>query len=492
MISRIVLLAIVVLWASCSSQSEYANVIPKDASMVMSLDLESMGGKSGLSADEAEKLVSRLTDNLIRRPSESGLSFTDKVYLFVTPQSNTFGIVAKVDDADKVENFLNDLRKEQICTELKSESGCQWTEMGKVLCVFNDDTFLVLGGKRGEAIDHKQTLLYLMRQDAADSYTSTPDYARLSASEGDIASMVNFSFIPNELTMQLRMGVSANLPLKDFKYLLSLTFEEGRIVADTETLIENKELRALYERQMSLLQPIEGTYMECYPANTTMWAGSYINGQGVYDLLCENPTIAQILKNPILPVDVQRIFSSIRGDIAIGYSSITSNDILLYADVTNREFLQTFEDLRPLLALTGGQVQLIDTGTDQYELRMYPLSLWFGVKDGVFYLSNNERLADEAGRRYGVSVQNAPWASEVKGNRFFAAFNVARLTDDLMKYPSLARHFGADATMLNVVLGLCDYITAEAPDWQHGQMNIVMKDKKTNVLEVIARGLQNL
>ena len=30
----------------------------------------------------------------------------------------------------------------------------------------------------------------------------------------------------------------------------------------------------------------------------------------------------------------------------------------MYADVTNAEFLKTFEDLRPLLALTGGLIVL--------------------------------------------------------------------------------------------------------------------------------------
>ena len=46
-------------------------------------------------------------------------------------------------------------------------------------------------------------------------------------------------------------------------------------------------------------------------------------------------------------------------------------------------------------------------------------SIWFGVKDNLLYISNNERLADEAGRRYGVFFAEYSWAGEVVKNRFF-------------------------------------------------------------------------
>ena len=42
------------------------------------------------------------------------------------------------------------------------------------------------------------------------------------------------------------------------------------------------------------------------------------------------------------------------------------------------------------------------------------------------------------------------------------------------------------------VFGPCEYIDVMAPDWKNGQMNIVMKDKDTNVLQLIVRALENL
>lgn len=501
------LLTVVMLLASCSSKSDYINAIPKDAAMVMSFDFKTMAEKSGINGKDGEKVVVKLTDALksglegeayktaekiIQHPSESGISFSDNIYMFITPHSNAFALLAKVDNEGKVKDLMETLKKEQICAELKSESGCTWTQMGTALCAFNNGTFLLMGSNKGDAMSLKGSLLALMRQDAENSFVQTRDFAKLSAAKGEIIMVTNMSFIPNEMTMQIRMGMPADLKLEDIKYLLSTNFEKGKIVIDMETLIENKDLIAMYEKQSNATAHIKGTYMEYFPVNTLFWLGANLNGKGLYDLLCENPTIKQALGNPMLPVDIERIFSSIQGDVAIGYSSLLNNDLLVYVDVTNKDFLQSFEDLRPLLAMTGGQLQLNSTGKDQYEFRMYRQSIWFGVKDNLLYVSNNEKLADEAGRRYGVSLQNTPWAGEVTKNRLFMTFNAAQLVKDVKGNPQLLRMLGGNVATFNAILGPCEYVDLMAPDWKSAQMNIVMKDKDINVLQLIVRGLENL
>ena len=326
------LVAIVLLMASCSSESEYANAIPKDAAMVMSFDFKTMAEKSGINGKGGEKVVAKLTDALksglegeaykiaekiIQNPSESGLSFTDKVYMFITPHSNAFALLAKVDDEGKVEALLEALKNEQICTELKSESGCTWTQMGTALCAFNKGTFLLMGSNKGDALSLKGSLLSLMRQDAENSYVKTTDFGKLASAKGEVVTVMNMSFIPNDITMQMRMGMPADLKLEDIKYLVSATFEKGKIVVDVETLIENKDLIAMYEKQSAASSCIKGACLEYFPANTLVWAGGNINGKGIYDLLCENPTIRQALDNPMLPIDIEGIFSSIHGDVGL-------------------------------------------------------------------------------------------------------------------------------------------------------------------------------
>lgn len=504
----VALLVVVSLLASCSESNEYVNAIPKDAAMVVSLDLKSMAQKSGINGKEGERVVAKLTDALksglegeayataekiVKNPAETGLSLTDKSYMFVTSNSNAFAFVAKVSSESKVETLMQSLKEQQLCSELKTESGCTWTTLGNGLCAYNSGTFLLLGTFGSDPEGMKGTLLAWMRQDAENSYASTHDFDRLRNAKGEINVLVNMAVLPHEATMQMRMGMPADLKLEDIKCLISATFEKGKIVVDFESLIENKDLIALYEKQTELSTPLKGAYMEYYPANTLLWASGNLNGEAIYDLLCENPTIKQSLDNPMLPVDLKTIFSAIHGDVAIGFSSLANNELLVYADVTNKEFLSTFEDLRPLFALSGGQMKLNSTGADQYELRMYNQSIWFGVKDKMFYLSNNEQMADEAGRRYGVSLQNTSWADDVCKNRSFVVFNTVELLKELNTVPYISRMLGQEMVMIiKNVFGPCEYINAMAADWKKGQMNIVMKDKDKNVLQLVVRALEDL
>ena len=60
------------------------------------------------------------------------------------------GALCKVSAESRIEKWVDALVKEGICTPLKEESGCQWTQMGKMLCAFNNGTFLLLSHKSGD------------------------------------------------------------------------------------------------------------------------------------------------------------------------------------------------------------------------------------------------------------------------------------------------------------------------------------------------------
>ena len=67
-------------------------------------------------------------------------------------------------------------------------------------------------------------------------------FANIRDAKGDINIVANMSVLPREATMQMRMGMPADLRLEDIKCLLSTTFEKGKVVVDFESLIENKEI----------------------------------------------------------------------------------------------------------------------------------------------------------------------------------------------------------------------------------------------------------
>ena len=494
------MLAALLLLAACSPQTEYTHAIPKNASVVMGMELDEMATKAGLNGATGEKVVAnlktlvkgglqgdaaQLAERIIEHPAESGLSFDDKVYLFATPHTEAIAVLAKVTDEGKVETLLEALEKESLATPLREESGCRWTQMGGALCAFNNGTFLLLQPSRGDAAGMKGTLLSLMRQEQGEGFSALPEFAKVKAEGNDMASVINLSAVPYEWTTPLRMGLSSNLRLEDIKYFVAANFEQGRVVVNSESLIQNPMVLSFFDAMDKVMQPIGGKYLDFYPGNTLLWAGGNIQGKTLYQMLCQNPTIKQVLDNPLLPVDVEYIFSSIEGDFSIGFDN---QNYLLYADVTNSGFLKTFEDLRPLLALTGGQITLDNVGKDEYLMRTYYGNFWFGVKNNRLYVTNNGTWAEEAGRTYGASLAVKPWASEVKDNRLLASLNMAEMANMRITLTGNASVDGA----IQLVKSQCNYLNASMTDWRHGKAELVLKDKDMNLLQWLVGILEKI
>ena len=475
----------------------------------MAVDLDAMAGKAGLKDGKGQQVLDKVTaalkgglegdaaklaERIINEPKESGLSFTDKVYLFATPHANAFGILAKVDNKGKLEDLLKVLKKEQICSDIKEESGCRWTQMGQALCAFNNGTFLVMQNKSGDAENIKGTLFMLMRQKDGEGYASVPGFAEVKQTGNDIASVIDLSILSDNLIAPLRMGLSGDIRLQDIKYLITTNFEQGRIVITSRSLTQNEKVKTFYAEMDKVTSNIQGKYLDYFPANTLAWFGGNFHGKAFYDMLRQNPAIRQALDNPMLPVDVERIFSSVEGDYAMGFNSLLNNDFLMYADVTNASFLETFEELRPLLALTGGQIQLFDTAENQYALKTMQGIYWFGVKNNRLYVTNRRELAEEAGRTYGVSVGTRPWAGAVKENRMFASFNFQKLMTDVKANPYLLSPLGSQqaATVFKALVGECDCMNISMPDWSQGKVEIVLKDKQANALQLVVQMINNL
>ena len=497
---KLSLVSVLLALAACSPQTEYTHAIPKNASVVMGMELDEMATKAGLNGVTGEKVVAKLktlvkgglqgdaaqlAERIIEDPAESGLSFDDKVYLFATPHTEAIAVLAKVTDEGKVETLLEAFEKESLATPLREESGCRWTQMGGALCAFNNGTFLLLQPSRGDAAGMKGTLLSLMRQEQGEGFSALPEFAKVKAEGNDMASVINLSAVPYEWTTPLRMGLSSNLRLEDIKYFVAANFEQGRVVVNSESLIQNPMVLSFFDAMDKVMQPIGGKYLDFYPGNTLLWAGGNIQGKTLYQMLCQNPTIKQALDNPLLPVDVEYIFSSIEGDFSIGFDN---QNYLLYADVTNSGFLKTFEDLRPLLALTGGQITLDNVGKDEYLMRTYYGNFWFGVKNNRLYVTNNGTWAEEAGRTYGASLAVKPWASEVKDNRLLASLNMAEMANMRI---TLTGNASVDAA-IQLVKSQCNYLNASMTDWRHGKAELVLKDKDMNLLQWLVGILEKI
>ena len=498
------LLLVAVLLASCSKKNNYENVLPKDAAMVVSVDLVSMAEKSGLSGDEGAPVVARLNealksgaegageliDKITKDPSESGLDLTEKIYYFIESGCVSTGLVIRVSDQDKLEDLLNALHNQQVCEKPVEAEGCMWTSMGRVLVTYTDDAFLaLLDLKGGEAKDMLHMASMLLRQTEKDGFTATSDFQQMKNQKGDIVLLSSLDLLPGEYVTPLTMGVSATLDLKNIKALSTISFEKGKIVMDVQDITTDKVMTSLVEKQLQATNPVKGTYLDTFPANTFFWMSGNVDGNKIYQLLCENPTVRQQFESSIMPIDFEAIFGSIKGDVAVAVTNPLQNGFIAYADVTNSQFLQTFEDLKPLLALTNGQMQLINRGADSYEFRMRNgsmmglragnVSFWFGVKNNRLYFTNDYNLVDT--RVPGLTLRDCPWGQKVSGKRCFVGMNFTSASDQAKQLLGNNSQYAPAIGVLRIL----DYMTVETVDYKTSHIELTTKSKDKNVLQTL-------
>lgn len=487
-------LGMALLLSACGEENAYTNALPKDAAAVCSLDLMEMAQKCDLN-DQAKRSMGQmmksslkgsadaLVDKLMENPEESGLRLTDRVYFFVTPQMGAGGALVRMADKGKLEDLIKVLQEQKACEAPADGDGCRWTVGGGGLMAWTDDAFLVLVSD-GNPKDWQHQASMWLRQKEGEGYSGTPEFKKLEDAGEDVAMVTSLNAMPKSYLSPMTMGLPADLDLNDLKIFYTLDFQAGKAVMEVETLFAGK-FKDVLKKQAEASGELDGTYLKTFPANTVLWMAANVNGGKAYELLRENPTVRQELDNSMMPLDFEAIFKAVKGDVAVAMPEMSMNPgFVLYADVTNSDFLRTFEDLKPILAMTNGQMRLLDKGENAYQfvaadgsmwgLGRRPVSVWFGVKDKHFYLTNNEELIDREVK--GLSLKDCDWAKNVKDKHFYLNVNFQALSAVLPQVP---------------YVGMLDYLSIESDEPTKGRMVLQMKNRKENVLKQLVQIVNN-
>lgn len=487
-------LGMTLLLSACGEDNAYTNALPKDAAAVFSLDLMEMAQKCDLN-DQAKQSMGQmmksalkgsadvLVDKLMENPEESGLRLTDRVYFFATPQMQMGGALVRMGHKGKLEDLIKVLQEQNACEAPADGDGCRWTVGSGGLMAWTEDAFLVLVSD-GNPKDLQHQASMWLRQKEGEGYSGTPEFKKLEEADEDVAIVTSLDAMPRSYWGPVTMGLPADLNLNDLKMFSTLDFQAGKAVVEVETLLEGK-FKNLLKNQAEVSGELDGTYLKTFPANTVCWMAANVNGEKAYEMLRENPTVRQELDNSMMPLDFEAIFKAVKGDVAVAMPEMSMRPgFILYADVTNSEFMRTFEELKPILSMTNGQMRLLDKGENAYQfvaangsvlgLSHEPVSLWLGVKDKRFYLTNQEDLIDREVK--GLSLNDCDWAKDVKDKHFYLNVNFQALAAALPQIP---------------YVGMLDYLSIESDEPTKARMVLQMKNRKDNVLKQLVQIVNN-
>lgn len=501
---RLALMAVVVaLVSACSEKKfEYTNVIPANASTVVSINLKSLADKAGLNDKENKEAKQKLTDAMksgmnaatfqqvemiMKDPKKSGIDVSEPLYVFNTATFPTT-IIAKVSNEDDLHALLETLEKEKVCQPLTSGDGFQFTQMGNQVLIAYTPSVLILANYSGttQLEKIKQDIPALLKQTNENSIASSTAFKKMQKMGGDINAMFSpASLMGSYANMIKASDMPYNIDLKDLQMLGSLSFDKGKISMKYENFTENPELQALFDKQKKATRPIENTFLKYFPKSTLMYLSMGINGEEFYNMLLENE---QFQKNFSIAKanEVKELFGTFQKDISAGLINFTMNNaptFLMYASVKSAAPVQLLYEKKNELGLKGGD-DILKLGENEYVYKSKVLNLFFGVRNNSLYATNDELLYKSIDKAVDPSIKDTEFASNIKGkNSAFVINAEAILALPIVKM--LSEYGGTQYATAFALVDKIAYIEAVGDPNNNADMVIQLKDKNVNALKQI-------
>lgn len=459
----IMVLLATVLCVACGQKSEYATVIPKDAPIVASMNLQALGEKASLKdykglidmglmqiKKEDAALYEQLRD-IVNDPSLLGLALNEPVYIFALEGGESGAAVMKVTDADKVK---------QLAKQLLPQQGIECTEEGEHLWIAGPmaivvtDQILLAGTNR-------LTLEKLLEQQAEESFVSTELWDELSATKGDIKMAV----IPGKLAQVDEMvnqpEVTAiydamGIDLAENSTVAGIDFLPGKAVFTSK----NHNAPKVIELQKELVGKVDGCFMDKMPANPGLWMGLNMNGDALATLL-DRIVEALPATNNTNMMQVKALLANINGEVAFGMGELQTSkgtplpDLTLFAKVKDNSWETMLNTLGNVPGLSHGM-----------------------IGDDTFYLTTNSDIATNPGKKLSVSAADAPWADEAEGTYCFFTID-----GEYIKQLASLSASRREMQQIEMVLNVCERIEAKALSVTEGELTLDLANKEENALK---------
>ncbi len=463
------LYAVMIAFVACNKPvSQFALYIPKDASLVFTVDTKAVMDKiasSGMTIDSVVNIFTEQNDEHALRWADiknSGIDLNQPVYFF-SKETNSMqsgsmksnGLIAQVEDAKKLEAFL---KKERPDNDVLSGGKYKYISLPDgAIGGWTDKIFIissVTGGNvspgsysTGEGTLSQLQLTTLFTQDKSASIASVDAFNDMLAKTGDIHFYTNSSV---NLAKAGMLGMTKANELLDGGYTEgTINFEKGKMVATTE-VHNNKTLADMLGKYPS--KEIDKDMLTNYPGPVNAFGIIAFNPKILVDFLqylgfdmMANGYTSQ------MGFTIDDIFNAFSGDVAIMVSpgkektsETETPDYKLSAKYYSSFLLNLrIGDKDAFNKVMTGLVkkQLLTKNGDQYQLGTHGGHGFVIEANGDnFFISSGEGLikAYEAGNN--KSSLPADVDKEISGKSMAMYIDIAALLNNKAKDSSFDIH----------------------------------------------------
>lgn len=478
-------------WAVCSCQKpdvaeSYYDIIPASSRGVCAIHVNRLIKKGEIPEAVQERLFRFLRlQKILKNADESGIDFSD--YLFVVADSigGNAALVAKVKDVAKLKDMFACAEKEGMCTPLATRGKYNETIVsGEFVCSFDSRVLFCTMSYNQQGAREYALRISEGKEGRMDS---DPCFQKLLEGKNDVELLVSMKSLPESMRNSIMMySPHPDFDIRQLCINGSLNFEDGQFSLQYILMSANPAVMQALLEQGNYMEKVSERLLTYYPASTFLCVLYNCQGDKVNKILEETRFWQHM---PMVdPVTVQKVLASLDGDMAYGMTGLSAvgiPNVLVYAQVKDSYPATLLADVLKKNLGTVGVLE--EKGKCHYSFSSQMMDFYFGVKDGnLFYLTNDP----EAYRNLGKAVEN-PWnetvmASGIKGSYGGMVLNVEEVLHSPVVLLMLQQTLGRKQTaLLQKALSGFSYTELLTLAPNHVVWTMYMKNKKQNSLKTL-------
>lgn len=485
---------------SCSTKKgSYTNVIPSDASVVLSIKPMAIWNKSGLNEQQYQTFIKEIQqtvvskidtsnailEGLINDPTKSGIDFNENLYYYM-PQviGKSCYIVAKVNSYDNLYQTFENIPTGDTKVEFSKHNKVTVATLdSQFKCAFDDNTLVIIASQ--DKISADSLAMQLEGLDKG-SINDNPAFEKMIKGAGDISVMVATDKVQKYMINEMSLPYLDNQMIdhiqeyKDMYLISNLCFEEGRLHLVTEYFTENKETRKQLDDYMAMMGELGDTFTSKFPSDLIAFIGMNINGEKLTETILKMyPELSKEINEDDNQKAIDAI-KSINGDVVFGISDIyTTQSMALYAQVKDNSILNLLIENQRFLDL-----RLEKVSDNEYVYNMNPYKIAVGYKDNQIYATLG--CSDNAEITNPLSVSQ--WASTIASSSAYTLINVESAMTKLEPLTKELSNYDNSTKQWMDLLSNISYVESYSNNSKNQYViNICNKDTKTNVLKIYAQ-----
>jgi hypothetical protein len=469
--------------AGCQSNDKaHYRLIPADAAIICAMNLETFFDKLGVDNQLVSSLDPVLAD-CARNRKTLGIDFSD---VFAVIDNNDFfqaAFVARVTDYAALEKYVKQLESDGKIESIEKKGE-------NTVVNFNYSLSAVTFNKNVATFDDTEgyfsSKLLAMPED--QSILANETLVNALAGKEEFRAYFDLKTILSEL-LDFDLPEEAE-EYADFDILLKASFPDGAVRFEASALYADPTVPPLVQ----ISRPLTFKQLACIPESPMVLFAFNFIGEAYYNLMekviIDSPGIFQLnpFGNPFgndagAFLKIIGFLKSIDGDCTLGViPGMPYPTLLLYADVKDNlpliELNNAIQNLGPMIV--NARTEL---APDSYRLDL-PLpgvSAYYGIKDGQFIVTNDEKLYSDAGKPVANSYKDSPRGKNIpKDAHVYVMFDIPAIVKPLSMLPGAMDIDPVGARLLSELHYIEIYSSLT-----EAVMQITLANPKANALKII-------